>query len=297
MILNKLSIKDEKKFDKFLNLTEHELAVYAFGNIYICRALYDIYYAVIKNSLCVFFKDNLGCFMNLAPLAEKISPEAIKASFDIMDKFNPNKKLSRIENIEQKDARFYENLGYRLRQKCGDYLCKRTDLEQLKGNRFKSKRSGFNYFVKNYQFEYLRFSVRDKDACLKLYKQWKGNRKSINPDRVYQGMLQDSQKCLGILLHAYPKAGFEGRIVKIKKKIRAFSFGFELSRQTFCILYEITDLSIKGLSQFIFRQFCSELKKYKYINIMDDSGLKNLKKVKLSYYPLRMIPSYIAERN
>jgi len=70
----------------------------------------------------------------------------------------------------------------------------------------------------------------------------------------------------------------------------AFTFGFKLNKDTFCILYEITDLSIKGLSQFIFRQFCSELKNHRYINIMDDSGLVNLKRVKLSYHRREQSP-------
>ena len=43
-------------------------------------------------------------------------------------------------------------------------------------------------------------------------------------------------------------------------------------------------------------QVGSELKGYKFINIMDDSGLENLKKVKLSYQPLKLIPAYIAKR-
>jgi uncharacterized protein len=66
---------------------------------------------------------------------------------------------------------------------------------------------------------------------------------------------------------------------------------------TFCILYEITDLGIKGLAQFIFRRFSQELKGYKYINIMDDSGLENLRKTKLAYKPTRLIPAYIVSRD
>jgi hypothetical protein len=69
-----------------------------------------------------------------------------------------------------------------------------------------------------------------------------------------------------------------------------------LNHDTFCILYEITDLSVKGLAQFIFREFSRELKGYRYLNIMDDSGLENLKQVKLSYKPVRLIPSFTAQR-
>jgi hypothetical protein len=63
---------------------------------------------------------------------------------------------------------------------------------------------------------------------------------------------------------------------------------YEINKDTFCILYEITDLSVKGLAQFIFKEFATELTGYKYINIMDDSGLENLKKVKLSYQPEKL---------
>ena len=58
--LNKLTIKDKKLFDKFFRLREHELSVYAFENIYIWQSLFDIEWAIIEDSLCVFFKDKIG---------------------------------------------------------------------------------------------------------------------------------------------------------------------------------------------------------------------------------------------
>jgi hypothetical protein len=109
-------------------------------------------------------------------------------------------------------------------------------------------------------------------------------------------MLGDSLNCLKILLGNYRKLGCIGRIAKVDKKIKAFSFGFRLNADTFCILYEVADLSAKGLSQFIFQRFSSELKDYRYINIMDDSGLENLKAVKLSYRPVKLVPAYIVKR-
>ena len=62
------------------------------------------------------------------------------------------------------------------------------------------------------------------------------------------------------------------------------------------MLFEITDLSTKGLAQFIYREFCKELMDtYRWINAMDDSGLENLKRVKNAYHPTRLIPSYNIE--
>jgi hypothetical protein len=296
MPLKELSLKDKKLCEKFLNLSPHELSVYAFENIYIWKGIFDIYWKLMQDNLCIFFQDRIGCFLYLPPLGERIKKESLEEAFGIMDKFNRRADISRIENVEEKSLSLYRDLGYACEDKYVEYLCKRTDLVELKGNKFKSKRACFNYFIKHYTFEYLPFSLRQKDECLKLYNRWMKARRLQNQDPVYQGMLGDSRRCLKILLDDYRNLGCVGRIVKINDRIKAFTFGFKLTQDTFCILYEITDLSVNGLSQFIFREFCRELTDYKYINIMDDSGLANLKRVKLSYQPTRLIPSYIVKR-
>ncbi len=293
MGFNKISLEDKPIFDKYLSLERHELSVYAFENIYIWKALFDIEWAVIKKSLCVFFKDKFGSFLYLPPLSAEKNAEVINEAFNILKKLNKNNEISRIENIEKKDLVFYGDLGYGYKNKSYDYLCQRASLSNLLGNKFKSKRASFNYFTKHYKFEYLPFSLKQKANCLKLYDDWAGQRKSLSKDRIYLGMLEDSRRSLKEMLDNYQGLDLIGRIVKINHKIKGLTFGFKLNSNTLCILYEITDLSVKGLAQFVFAQFCRELKDYKYINIMDDCGLENLKKVKLSYHPVKLIPAYI----
>jgi len=138
--------------------------------------------------------------------------------------------------------------------------------------------------------------LKYQDTCFNLYQHWAKERQSKNQDRIYQGMLKDSQICLKRLLGAYKHLDLLARLVKVDNEIKAFTFGFKLNPDTFCILYEIADLQIKGLAQFIFQRFCQEQAGFKYINIMDDSGLENLKQTKLSYHPFRLIPAYIVTR-
>lgn len=296
MKLHALTLKDKKVFDEFLSREEHELSVYAFENIYIWRGLFQIHWVMIEGCLCVFFKDNLGAFLYLKPLGENKSNGLIEKVFQAMDKVNKNKEVSRIENIEAKDTPFFENAGYSCVPKSHDYICLRKGLASLSGNKFKSQRASFNFFTKNYDFEYLPLELKYKNQLLKLYDYWMISRKGANTDRIYQGMMDDSRNSLNNALKHYAKLRFKGGIVRVNKEIKAFTLGFQLNKETFCILYEITDLSIKGLAQFIFKRFCGELKDYKYINIMDDSGLENLKKVKLSYHPVKLIPAYIITR-
>lgn len=298
MKLNRLALKDKKLFEGYLRASEYQLSAYAFANIYIWNTLYDISWCIIKDRLCVFFKDRVGCFLYLPPLGGKIDTGVCAGVFKIMDSVNRNREISRIENIEDRDLVAYRELGYECYYKSSDYVCSRFDLASLRGDKFKSKRASVNYFLKHYEdIEYVPFSLKYKDACLELFGLWKRQRAGRAEDTVYQGMIDDSRLCLSLLLEHYTQLDITGRLIKIGGRIKGLSFGLALNKDTFCIVYEITDLSIKGLAQSIFREFCSELKDFRYINIMDDSGLDNLKKVKLSYHPVKLIPAYIAVKS
>jgi len=296
MKLSPLTVKDKRLFNDFLRLAVHDLSVYAFENIFIWSRLYNILWMVEKDNLCVFFKDKIGCFLYLPPLGRKIEVNVVEKSFEIMDGYNRNRDISRIENVEEKGVGFFERLGYKCRVQSQDYICDREQLVDLKGDKFKSKRACCNYFIKNYKFEILPYSPEYKTGCLSLYKLWQSQRKTKKDDVLYRGMLEDSRLCLEVLLDDYKNLDLSGRIILIKDKVAAFTFGYELNPDTFCVLYEMTDISVKGLAQFIFREFCRQLQGYRHINIMDDSGLENLKRVKFSYCPVRMIPACSAVR-
>ncbi|MEW6101675.1 MAG: phosphatidylglycerol lysyltransferase domain-containing protein [Candidatus Omnitrophota bacterium] len=294
MKLNKLSARDKTIFNRYLSLKKHGLSNYAFENIFIWKGLFEIRWAVIKKSLCVFFEDNFGLFLYLPPLSKRNDPGVIREVFTLMHSANKNKEVSRIENVEDGDVSLYEKLNLECRRKSWDYICLSSQIAQLKGNRFKSQRASLNYFLKNHTPQYLPYSGREKEECLNLYDNWMGRRKAKYKDSLYQGMLSDSRSTLKLALDNLKDLNLACRIIRVKGKLIAFSAGYELNKESFCILYEIADLDFKGLAQFIFSKFCAELsKKYTYVNIMDDSGLENLKAVKLSYHPVRLEPAYI----
>jgi len=129
-------------------------------------------------------------------------------------------------------------------------------------------------------------------------------------DLYYHKLLEDSFSAHKLAIENYKALGLTGRVIKIRGKIRAYTFGFELrpppspsptrcknfhrvggggnfyKQNIFCILSEVCDLKFKGISEFIFREFSKEMSRYKYINTMDDSGLENLRISKLSYRPI-----------
>lgn len=296
MELLKVKLEDKPLFDAGLRRVKRELAAYAFESIWIWKELFGIYRAEVDGSLFVFFEDSSGCFLYLPPLGPKTSADTLRAAFTVMDGRNSGREhLSRIENVAAEDVPLYAKLGYECREKPCDYLCLRTSIAGYRGEKFKHKRSAYNHFAKNNVFEYLPFSLNDGEECLALYDSWAGERSEHNTDRTYRYFLSDNRTAFKVMLDSYAGLAMTGRVIKIAGRIKAFSFGYELDRDTFCVLYEVTDISVKGLSQYIFSSLAQELT-YTYLNIMDDSGLETLREAKLSFHPEKLVTSYIAVR-
>ena len=232
----------------------------------------------------------------------------IREAYQFMLETNRNPQIARIENVPQEMLPFL--LGQHLESCCKgrghsyppdtaavketEFLYETQALAQLKGNRYKSKRHAYNAFVARYPNANLsRYSPADRAECLALYDTWQESRAAKCSDAIYRAMLEDSRCAHRIGLAHADALGLIGRVVQINGHIRGWTFGYPLNTDTFCILFEVTDLAIKGLAQFIYREFARELANaYRWLNAMGDSGLANLKRVKRSYHPARLIPSY-----
>jgi hypothetical protein len=294
--MKSLELKDRLTFQRYLGLRKHNLSAFSFVNIFIWKDIFKIFWEIIDDALCVFIEDSVGCFMFLPPLGRN-SREIINNCFSIMDKLNINKSISRIENVEKDDLQFYSWLGFKYKFKTNEYVYLRNDLVSLTGNRYKSKRYAQNYFAKNYNFKYQEYTIKLKDECIALYKEWARDRALKYNNSIYKKMLKDSCSTNLLVMNYFKELEIVGRIIKVDDKTKGYSFGFRLNNDTFCVLFEITDLKIKGLSQYIFREFIREQNGFLFVNAMDDSGLENLKKVKISYRPIRLEPSFIISRH
>lgn len=296
MELKPLSLEDKSIFDSFLGNAPRGLSTYAFPAIYGWKRLFDIQWAIEAGALCVFFTDPTGCFLYLPPLtpAGAVADEpVITACFRVMDGANKHRRVSRIENVEAGDREALSAPGYTAVFKSCDYVYSRKSLVALRGDQFKAKRSVINHFIKNNRFRCLAYEACHRDRCIRIYKEWMAQRSAHNPETVYRGMLSDSLSCLETVLEDFAPLGLEGLVVQVGGTPRGFTLGYRLNQETFCVLFEVADLSVKGCSQFIFRSFCESLAEYRFINAMDDSGLDNLKTVKLSYRPLKLERAYI----
>lgn len=289
--LNKLNLKDKPLIERYLKENATDISAYHFAGIFIWKDLFQVFWTIIEKNLCLFYQDNTGMFMILPPLGP-FNAGVVKKCFEIMDFYNQNSEVSRIENVREEEARSYARLGLRPKLKDREYACLRDDLVNLCGDGFKHKRSSYNHFLKTHNAQILEYSPAYQKACLGLYLLWMNMREDERNDIIYQQMLEDSSLSFQTALKYYGKLGLAGYVVKAGGEIKACSFGYSLNRETFCILFEVCDLNFKGIAQFIFREFARKLSGYKYVNIMGASDLENLKRHKLSYRPAKEISIY-----
>ena len=274
------------------------LSSYAFTPLYIWRDHLAFYWVELAGHLCVFAKQNDDYFMPILPIPYHVSScgylNVVHEAYQFMLESSRNSHIARIENVPQEMLSLFERNGFCSSLKGTEYLYETAALGRLSGNRYKSKRGAYNAFVGRYPSATLTpYCLTDQDACFALYDTWRTERAAQCNDAVYCAMLDDSRSAHRTAIADAGELGLLGRVVRINGEVSGYTFGYPLNGDTFCVLFEVTDLRTKGLAQFIYREFCRELMgTYKWINAMDDSGLENLKRVKRSYHPTHLILSY-----
>jgi len=284
-------LKEKALVEKYLKKHEHSLAAFSFVNIFIWQDYFAFDVRELDGNLCVVAKNIVGEFLYLPPLGNSISPKAVEVSFERMRKNNKNSGVSRIENFA--DTTLFDVNQYKIYKKSEDYIYLSSDIADLKGNAYKSKRSSCNQFVKNNNYELASYEDSMRGECLALYQKWARGRKSSYSDGVYQQMIDENEKVHSLVFDYHQELNMFSRVVLIAGRIEGYTFGYEINKDMFCILLEVTNLKINGLATFIFSSTCQLLgKKYKYINAMDDFGMDNIKKVKMSFHPVKLLPAY-----
>lgn len=291
-----LTLKDRTLFERHRLMAPHTLAVYSFASVWMWRSCFDIRYAFVHNALCLFFQDKAGCFMALPPLGER-DAGVLDACFRHMESINHNPDISRIENVEEAERPFFEESGWRVYEKSKDYLVSRCAIATLRGDRLKHKRNLYNAFVKRGSAAFRDYAPSDKKAVLKLYRRWQKERSAKYDDRIYRAMLEDSFGALRCMLDDIAYLGVTAKVVEIDGRVVAFTSGCPICPDIFCIHFEIADLAYKGLAQYIFTMFARSLSGFAQLNIMDDSGLANIRRAKGSFHPTQLVPSLTAVKS
>lgn len=286
-----MSLESKLLFDQFCDKNLKPLSSYHFSAVFGWQDFFEFEYDVINERLCLFAYQSADCFLYLPPLGGEIENPTIDECFKRMQ----GSRIARIENISANQLNNFDLRKYNSYLKAHEYIYRREDLELLSGEKYKSKRHDINVFISRYPKAVFRpYVPADYQGCVDLYRRWSDNRRQLGADDVYLGMLDENAHVHALLIKHAKELWLFGRVVEIDGRIVAYTFGYILNPETWCVLLEITDLKYAGLSAYIFNCFCKDetVKKFEFINTMDDCGLPNVAKAKESYHPIKKLPIY-----
>ncbi|WP_447969677.1 phosphatidylglycerol lysyltransferase domain-containing protein [Nitrospira sp. M1] len=308
-----LTVHDRLRFEQALTCSREggttSLATWAFAPHMIWQDMFAYAWAEIDGWWCLFAEYRDGVFMPLPPLGplpQGVShtscafKDVVQHVLEYMMTHNKGSAVTRIENVPEELKPRFSELGVTLREKDPDYLYRRQDLVDLKGNRYKAPRAASNRFSRENRAQYRSYDVMDRDECLALFHRWTAQKEAQHvragtpSDILARYMLEDAEPSHRCILQSSDALGLVGRVICVDGAIRGYTFGYERSPDVFCILAEVVDRTLSGAAQFLFREFCGDMEAYPFINTMDDSGLTSLARSKRAYHPVRMLSNFIA---
>ena len=294
--LSPLTLKDRLLIEKCFASSQRAFSEEAFVPLFAFSDLLRFYWKKEKETLFIVALQGNHFFMPVPPVTKKLTGELLEAGFNLLRNLNKAGSDLRIEGLTEDACGLAKGIGCRVYPKNPEYLYRRSDLVTLAGDAYKSKRGVVNFFTKNYAYRYEPYHSQDFFGCLSLFKEWQDGRIVKTTDAYALALLEDAALVhRQVLLHA-EVLGAEGRVVKIGGEIKGYTFGYPLDEETWCIFLEIADPTLKGVAQFLFREFCREKVEFSVINGMDDSGLERLRQVKDSYKPFLKKTPYVAIR-
>ncbi|MCP5206523.1 MAG: DUF2156 domain-containing protein [Hahellaceae bacterium] len=306
-----LAAKDE--MESYLARLDLETSDYTFAANYIWLSHVSGFYAIIEDTFCFFMLAGGDISMVLPPLGRKEDCyKAMQVCFDLMNSNNKSKYHSKIDYVDEQMLEGFVNLlegnsdifemleHYLVERQLVDYVYETDALIDLKGNDYQNKRNEINKFKRahpNYRTEVLDIE-KHSAGIQRLFHKWVADRMKFMPNEKADAFMDGiyfERLALEKIIKDYAALSLIGLVIYIDDEIKGFTVGERINATTASIIIEKTDFEVLGCAQFIFREFSKQLKETyqsQYINVGDDMGFENLKKVKMSYRPCKLIPKY-----
>lgn len=288
-------------FDEACARLNVALSDYSFANNVIWLAQASGFYQIIEGCFCLFALTGNGLTMLLPPLGEPSRQHrALKICLRIMDAYNPSPFQGRLDFVYQDflkvldtdlltGAPLINGEPWHIEVTNPDYIYRTQDLIDLKGNAYKTKRNEINQFRRAYpNHELVPFSRAHEAEARALVNTWMQNRLRTIPDGPFEDFVYNiemERKAIQRAITLYDQLQLEGLSLFIDGRLEGFTFGERLNRDVANVLIEKTNFNIQGAAQYLFREFSKVFADCTFINVGDDLGFENLRRVKMSYRP------------
>lgn len=297
-----LTIDSKPLFDSHVRNASFLVSDLSFVNNFIWLSRMSGFYQIIEDCFCLFSLNGNRLTMLLPPIGEPARQlRALPTCFEIMDSYNPVQSWGMVEYVNSDFANlftddcgihnaFFNKSQWSLEPDHSDYLYLTTDLIELKGNNYKTKRSEINQFMRAYPDHHVEPLQRKHwQGISDLLTTWLTSRiQGLNGPAIGEFITSVELERQGIerALQHFEQLELKGLCLIIDGKVEGFTFGEQVNDSVASILVEKTNFAISGAAQFLFREFAKTFEHCTFINVGDDLGLENMRRVKMSYRPV-----------
>jgi len=171
-----------------------------------------------------------------------------------------------------------------------DYIYLSSDLADLPGDKYHSKRNFVTRCLADHKCEYAKLDASVVNDCLQLQTEWCNLRQCGSVPS-----LEAENRAIKTIFDRYPQLNVFGGAVYVDDKLEAFTLAEPLNRETAVIHFEKANPQIVGLYQLINQWFCQNvLRTFTFVNREQDLGIPGLRKAKLSYHPHHILEKYVS---
>lgn len=166
-----------------------------------------------------------------------------------------------------------------------DYIYLTENMAGFKGKRYLRHRNHLNQFLSSYQADGQRISDGHFDDAIRILEEWQSGSRTSRDKTDFEQCYEALDKFCGLALW--------GIIYYIADKPAGLIIGEELTPDTFCLHFAKASKQYHGIYEYMFNDTAKRLQsKYRYLNLEEDMGNKNLRRTKSSYGPEFLLKKY-----
>lgn len=290
-------LSDKTEIEKYLQMYPYMASDGSFANLYLWQKQYATKFCIDEGFL--FISGGLCGDLNfMCPLGDGDLKKALYKLRGFSEKCGmPKTELVGItkDMLLRIEAAMPDELIYSELRDEDDYIYLSSDLAQLNGKKYHSKRNFVHRFYATYEdrYSYEKISENNIDLVLPYHEKW--FKQNADYEHELYEMLSEEIHVVDKMLECFQELGARGGILKVDGNVIAYTMGTKSALDTFVVQFEKADFDVVGAYQVINKLFSMDCIDFKYINREDDLGKPGLRKAKLSYYPHEILVKYRAQ--
>jgi uncharacterized protein len=166
-----------------------------------------------------------------------------------------------------------------------DYLYLTSNMAGFKGKQYVRHRNHLNQFLSLYQPEGVSLNTRNYQDAMTVLQAWQNDSRTAADKTDFEQCREALRNCSELALW--------GTIYYINNTQAGFIIGEALNSETFCLHFAKASKQYHGIYEYMFNDTAKRLQThYKYLNMEEDMGNKNLRRTKRSYGPELILKKY-----